>query len=128
PILLTLPRGWRQADNLSWRVSTWALRRSVLGGMLLKTMTAEERKQAGVKETGMALRVDWGGSGSGPHRAAARAGGQKGDIIVSYDGRHFDRETDVIVATLRNHQPGDMVEVTVQRNGKKNTLKLPVQN
>ena len=32
---LMLPDGWRKRDDISWRVSTWGLRRAALGGMKL---------------------------------------------------------------------------------------------
>jgi serine protease Do len=127
-LTLKLPAGWRHLDDLSWRASTWALRAKAQGGMLLKPLTADERKQAGLGGATMALRVEWPGGGSGPHGAATRAGVRKGDIVVAFDGRDdFRRETDVIVHALTNRQPGDLVEVILHRNGKTTKLKLPIQ-
>jgi S1-C subfamily serine protease len=96
--------------------------------MLLKPMPAAARKQAGLGEANMALRVEWPGGGSGPHGAATRAGVRKGDIVVAFDGRDdFRRETDVISYTLSSHRPGDTVEVIIHREGKKTKLKLLIQ-
>jgi S1-C subfamily serine protease len=126
-LVLTLPRGWRHLDDISWRVSTWGLRRMVLGGMILEHLTAEERKTAGVGETGMALRVKFLGN-NGPHGAAMRAGFLKGDVLIGFDARtDLLRETDVIAHALSNHQVGDHLPVTVLRDGKKLTLMLPMQ-
>ena len=42
------PPEWRQVDDISWRVSSWGLRRMTTGGMLLEQATAEQRQAAGV--------------------------------------------------------------------------------
>jgi serine protease Do len=127
-LTLTLPRGWRQRDDISWRASTWGLRRMVTGGMLLEAVPSQERKQAGLGEKGMALRVKWPGGGNGPHGAALRAGFRKGDILVSFDGRSdLARETDLIAHALRNRRVGEKVWVSVLREGKKRALTLPMQ-
>jgi len=58
-------------------------------------------------------------SGSG----AAKAGIQKGDILVSIAGKeiHTMKEIDNI---KKNYKAGDTVKVTVIRNGEKRTLSL----
>jgi hypothetical protein len=125
-VLLDLPKGWRQLDDISWRVSTWGLRRMVLGGMILEGLTPEERKKAGSGETGMALRVKNLGQ-SGPHGAARQAGLAQGDVIVAYDGSSdLLRETDVIAHGLQR-PIGERVAVTVLRGGKKMTFMVPMQ-
>ena len=35
-LTLALPSGWKRADDLSWRVSSWPMRRMVLGGAILE--------------------------------------------------------------------------------------------
>jgi hypothetical protein len=126
-LTLTLPKGWRQSDDISWRVTTWALRRRATGGMLLEELPADERKQAGLPETGMALRAKHVGQ-NGPHAAAQNAGFRKGDIVISFDDRtDLRRETDWLAYALTNHKPGDRVAVTVWRDGKKVELTLPMQ-
>jgi hypothetical protein len=127
-LTLTLPKGWRQRDDISWRVSSWGLRRMVTGGMILENISAEDRKKAGLPEKDMALRVKFMGSGSGPHGAAQRAGFRVGDILVGYDERtDLARETDLLALGILQHRPGDTVAVTVLREGKKMKLKLPMQ-
>jgi S1-C subfamily serine protease len=127
-LTLTLPKGWRERDDISWRVSTWGLRVMVTGGMLLETISPKERKKAGLAEKGMALRVKWPGGGNGPHGAALRAGFRQGDVLVSFDGRaDLARETDLITYALRARRPGEKVSVSVLRDGKKRDLSLPMQ-
>jgi len=48
---------WRAADDISWRASTWGLRRMALGGLTLEPLPEEERKIADVDAGDMALRV-----------------------------------------------------------------------
>jgi hypothetical protein len=127
-LTIPLPKGWRQREDISWRVSTWALRRIAAGGLLLEDLPAADRKKAGLAEAGMALRVRYLGSGAGPHGAAQRAGFRTGDVLISFDS-HTDlrRETDLLVHVLNNRKPGDGMPVTVLRGGKKIELRLPIQ-
>ena len=50
-LTLTLPKGWRQRDDISWRASTWGLRRMATGGMLLETPTPRNASKAGLPDT-----------------------------------------------------------------------------
>lgn len=59
-----------------------------------------------------------------PDSPAERAGLQKGDILVSIDGNSVDNLAD-LSAVLKGHQPGDTVEVSVQRDTE--TLRRRVQ-
>src|SRR5262249_7831907 len=98
---LTLQAGWRRRDDIAWRSTTWALRRMVTGGMLLETMPLDERTNAGLPATGMALKIKHLGE-YGPHRAAKEAGFRPSDVIIAV-GEHNDyaRETDWIAGALR---------------------------
>lgn len=127
-LTLALPPGWRQADDISWRSSTWGLRRMALGGMVLEPLPADERPLANLPTPAMALRVKMVGQGAGPHGAANRAGFKKGDVLVSFDGRDdFKRETDVLAYAVTNRMPGDKVPVTVLRDAQRVELTLPMQ-
>jgi hypothetical protein len=126
-LALALPKRWRHREDISWRASSWGLRRMAAGGMLLEELPAEARKKAGLSETGMALRVKYLGQG-GPHGAAHRAGFRQGDVITSFDERtDLRRETDFLAYALNNHKAGDQVAATVLRDGKKVNLTLPMQ-
>lgn len=127
PVAFALPKGWRQLDDIGWRASTWGLRRMATGGLLLKSLTPEERKKAELGEDAMGLRVEHVGQ-FGPHAAAQKAGFRKNDIVTAFDGRSdLAREADVIFHALQKRVPGDTVEVTVLREGKKVTITLPIQ-
>ncbi|MGL4553323.1 MAG: PDZ domain-containing protein, partial [Gemmataceae bacterium] len=113
-LTLEVPAGWRQRDDIGWRASTWALRRTALGGMLLKG------------HDGPGLVVEHVGQFA-PHDVARRAGFVKGDVILDFDGVAPKREADLIAYSLREKKPGDKVPVTVRRGGatRKLTLTLP---
>ncbi|HVK11861.1 MAG TPA: Trx7/PDZ domain-containing (seleno)protein [Gemmataceae bacterium] len=115
-VTLTLAAGWRRADNISWRSSSWGLRRTALGGLLLEDAEGDA-KGLKVKHVGQ----------YGPHATAKNAGFQVGDVIVSYDGKtDLKRETDVLAYGVTARKPGDRVPVTVVRGGKKVELTLPL--
>jgi hypothetical protein len=126
-ITLTLPKGWRQLDDISWRASVWPLRRMATGGLVLDPLPPPARKKAEIAEGKMALQVRHVGQ-FGPHAAAQKAGFRKGDIVISFDGRtDLAREADLLVFALNTRKPGDKVAVTVLRDGKKVDLTLPMQ-
>lgn len=124
---LTLPKGWRKQTDISWRVTSWQLRRMGTGGLLFEPTTAEQRQAAGVKTDGLALRVKHVGQ-YGAHAAAKRAGFRVGDIVVSFDG-HTDAWTtsQLLGYTAQNTKPGQTIPVTVMRNGKQLQMRLPMQ-
>lgn len=126
-INLELPAGWRELDNISWRASSWGLRRMATGGLLLESLSEEDQKNADLPNEPRRLRVKHVGQ-YGPHAAAKQAGFQVGDIILSFgDRNNLERETDLLVYALRNFKPGDQVPVTVLRTGKEVMLTLPMQ-
>jgi putative serine protease PepD len=57
-------------------------------------------------------------SSGGP---AQRAGIQVGDVVVAVDGQPT-AGTDAVIAAIRTHQPGQTVQVTVERNGARKTV------
>ncbi len=126
-LALELSSGWRQADDISWRVSSWGLRRMTTGGMLLKPATAEQRQGASVADGNMALFVEHVGQ-YGAHAAAKNAGVQKGDVLIAFDGRtDLVREADIFRQGMLERKPGQRVPITVSRGGKQIQLQLPMQ-
>ena len=122
-----LPKNWRQRDDISWRASSWPLRRMTTGGMVFDTLPVEEREKAGLPATSMALRVRSVGQ-FGLHATAKKAGFQPGDIIVSVGNRSdLFRESDYLAHCVNAFQAGQKVPLTFIRQGKKMTLELPMQ-
>lgn len=126
-LTIALAPGWRRAGNLSWRASSWGLRRMVTGGLLLDELDENERARTDIPKGQMALRVKHVGE-YGPHAAAKTAGFQKGDIVISYDGRtDLVRDTDLLAYGVTAHKPGDTVAAIVLRGNERVTMKLPIQ-
>ena len=124
---LDLEKNWRHRADFSWRVSTWELRRMVTGGLVLKELDDADRKSASLDGSTLALRVDHVGQ-YGEHAAGKKAGFQKNDVIVSFDGLSARQtEGDVMRHLLQNRQPGQRVPLTVLRAGSKLEMELPMQ-
>lgn len=124
-LTLALPDGWRQADDVSWRASSWGYRRMATGGMKLDVIDGD--RPAGVPKTGMALKAAHVGE-YGNHAAAKNAGFKKDDVLVAFDGRtDLLRESDVMAHVLTTKRPGAAVAVRLVRGGRELELKLPIQ-
>ena len=124
---IALAPGWRRNTDISWRVTSWPLRRMVTGGLLLEAATAEQRGIAGVDERGLALFVKHVGQ-YGAHAAAKKAGFRKGDLIVSFDGQRTQMSPSQVLAYgAQRTRPGQSIHVEVFRDGKRLTLSLPMQ-
>ena len=123
---LTLGKGWARNDDISWRATSWGLRRMTTGGMLLEPLPAADRAKAGVKDGAMALRAKHVGQ-YGEHAVAKNAGFKKDDVVVAVAGR-----TDVMTETawmtwlVNATKPGDKVPVRLLREGKTVELTLPM--
>lgn len=117
---LVLQPGWRSQDDISWRTSTWELRRRVLGGMLLRNpeQGADKQKVLEVGHVGQYA----------PHDRARQAGIKTGDRIISIGGRtDFTRETDVIWHLLQTSGDGKPYVVEVSRGGDVLKMQLTVK-
>lgn len=97
------------------------------GGMSLEPLAEEDRAGLDLDGGAMALRVKGVGKW-GAHAAAKNAGFQVNDVIVGFDGRSdLTREADLIRHAVQRRKAGDKVPVTVLRDGKPVSLKLPMQ-
>jgi serine protease Do len=124
---LTLAAGWRARGDISWRATSWDLRRMATGGLLLVPLTEDERKSAKLEENVLALRIKHAGEYN-EHAAAKNAGFRKGDVIVELDGSTAPlTESELLVAMMNGKKPGDKVPAVVLRDGKRIDLKLPIQ-
>lgn len=126
-VTLSLEKGWRQNDDISWRVTSWGLRRMTTGGMKLEPFNDVVKRPADLPATGMALRVMSVGR-YGPHATAMRTGFKQGDIITAVNGvTDLDRETDFFRYVINHAKPGERINITFLRDGKTMSLQLPVQ-
>ena len=124
---LTLEKGWRRRDNISWRATSWELRRMTTGGLVLEDLSASERRAGGLTDAELALRVKYVGQ-YGAHAAGKEAGFKQGDIIVSVDGSNGRMTESVLMAQLVNtKRVGERVPITVLREGERLEMSLPMQ-
>lgn len=124
PVTLTLKlaKGWRERDDIAWRSSTWGLRRVALGGIFLGELPDDDRARLKLPQDSTALLVKHVGQYA-PHDIAHRAGVRKGDILIGLNSRtDILRETDLIKYALQDQKPGDKLELTLLRDGKKQTI------
>ena len=126
-LALVLPPNWRRTGDISWRVSSWGLRRMSCGGLKLEPIESGERKTLGISDSAMALRVTHVGQ-YGPHAAAKKAGFQVDDVLIEVDGRHdLISESDMMVYGVTKKKPGQLASVVVLRGGQRKKLSLPMQ-
>lgn len=124
---LALSRDWRQAGDLSWRVTTWGLRRIAAGGLVLNALSPEERSERGLAQSNMALSVDRAGK-YGPHATARRAGFRENDVLVAFDGRRdLMTEQALLTYVVTSKKAGDRVQVNILRRNKPMKFTLPIQ-
>ena len=107
---LALPSGWRQSE-LSWRKSSrsypsdWGFRAAALAKF--------ERREAGLPETGLAIRV----LSIKPRGLAQALGLQKGDVITALGDDARERTLDRLRSDmLRRFAPGDEVRMRIRRD------------
>lgn len=126
-LTLRVPGKWRQAGDISWRVTSWGLRRIAAGGMNLVTLPDEDRRKHKIADGSMALLVRSAGK-YGAHATARKLGIREGDVILGFDG-HSNLMTEQALHTyvVTSRKPGDQASVKVLRGPKELTFKLPIQ-
>ena len=98
-----------------------------LGGLVLDDLADKERTKRGLANEGLALQVRHVGQ-FGAHMVAKKAGFQKGDVIVEFAGQSSRlRECDLLAHVLQKTKPGETIDVTVLRAGKRQAHRLPLQ-
>ncbi len=124
-LALTLPAGWRQKSDPTWRPMITNLRHRLAGPDGFEAVPLDARKDQGLPPAGMALRVksvtQWG-----QDRNTSFAW-KKNDAVIGVDGRNnLDTEFEFLSYLLRKN-PGQKAELTIIREAKiqKATLVLP---
>jgi len=121
---IALQAGWRSKEDIAWRASSWPLRQMGLGGIFLKELTAEERTSLGISDDQMALLVNHVGAFA-PHDRAKKAGVEKGDILIEFDGRrNLKRETDVLAYAMNEVEPGRSVPMRFRRGNEEKSVEI----
>lgn len=126
-LTLTLAKGWRQQDDISWRATSWDLRRIALGGMRLETLPEDQRRELNLPADQLALRAKWVGQYN-EHAVAKKAGFIKEDIILAIDGdRSPITESRLIARFVQTKRPGDKITMTVLRGQQRLELSFAQQ-
>ncbi len=126
-LTLNLKADWRRHTDISWRATTWDLRRMASGGLVLMDATLDERRKAKLAESDLGLRVEYVGQ-YGDHAVGKKAGFTKDDIIVRVaDQTGHMTESELFGYLLQNKMAGTRVPVTVLRAGSRVDLELPMQ-
>lgn len=119
-LAVELQDGWRNQTDFGWRVSTWDLRRMALGGM---SLIPDDSGRA----EGVALEVKGAGKYGG-HAVARKAGVKPGDKIISIGGKSDKAtEAEVIAYLLETTKKGEMISLTIKRNGKEIAITFRAQ-
>lgn len=124
---LSLPDGWRRADDISWRATSWDLRRMTLGGVQLESLPEETRVELKLPKDQLALRAKHVGQYN-EHAVAKQAGFLNGDIIVAIDGdRRPQTELSLMARLAQTKRPGDQVTFSILRGQQKFEFKFAQQ-
>jgi S1-C subfamily serine protease len=109
---LPLPKDWRRGSDISWRTTTWDLRRMAFGGMILEPAPGGDGKS-------LRLRVKHVGR-YGQHAVAMKAGVRKGDLVVAFAGWTDPMtESEMLARVLTEKPRGTRVPVVLVRGDKR---------
>ncbi len=126
-LTLMLADGWRRADDISWRASSWNLRRMATGGAVFESISPEDRDRLGLAEDKMGLRAKHVGQ-YGAHAIAKKAGLKSGDILIEFAGqRNLMTETQLLAFGLNHYRPGEKVSFIINRDGAEHSLQMTMQ-
>jgi hypothetical protein len=126
-LTLKLADGWRTGSDISWRPTSWELRRMATGGTLLEAADAAARKQLQIPGDQMALRVKHVGK-YGEHARAMNAGVKVDDILVGVDEHHdLLTESAVFAYAMQQKKPGERITFHLLRNGREVTASFVLQ-
>ncbi len=116
---IQLEPGWRSKSDISWRVTSWELRRMGTGGLVFEPVSASQKTQLKIPADKLALRVKYVGW-YGAHNVAKLAGVKLGDILVSCDGHDEHWTTTQLLGYLASkHKPGERVPMEFLRDGQR---------
>jgi S1-C subfamily serine protease len=125
-VALPLEAGWRSRGDISWRATSWALRRMVAGGLKLEELPQERRAERQLADGALALEVKHVGQFN-EHAHAKRQGFREGDVIVSIAGHDEQLRESDLFAVLVNKPVGERVPVSVLRGSERLELSLMMQ-
>ncbi len=122
---LALAKGWRRSGDFAWRF--FVHEAFYTGNLRVRDLPAAEKAPLGIAERAMALKVTRVGWPVGPPAEAKKAGFLVDDVLVEVDGQAAAwRESDFVAYAAQRKKPGEKLDITVLRGGKRLKLSLPV--
>lgn len=119
---LLLPDGWRKHD-FSWRGSMWNAPPRL--AVWLPELTGDTLTKLGLPDGDGALEARWINQDSEGGRQAYRDGLREKDIVVAVAGQPVRMNSRQFNAHLKlNYKVGDVLPLTILRDGKRQELKL----
>ncbi len=125
-VALKLAKGWRSQSDISFRPTTWELRRMVTGGLVFEELSADERERRKLTSDRLALEIKHVGQYD-QHAAGKHAGFEKGDVLIAVEGRIQRQSESQLIASLIDRPVGEKVRMKVLRGEKELDLSLPMQ-
>ena len=125
-VALKLTKGWRNQSDISFRPTTWELRRMVTGGLVFEELNADERQRRKLTSDRLALEIKHVGQYD-QHAAGKHAGFEKGDILVAVEGRTQHQTESQLIASLIDRPVGEKIRMRVLRGDKELDLTVPMQ-
>ena len=129
-LAITLNDKWRKSSDISWRTTTQELRLVALGGMVLEDLPDVQRQHTGIGASEMGLKVGSVNRGGrrGGETNAAKAGIQRGDIIIAFgDKTQRLTESGIIGYVLQERSEAKALPIVVLRNGKQMAFELSLE-
>jgi S1-C subfamily serine protease len=125
-VTLHLDAQWRQRCDISWRVTTWDLRRMATGGLVLEDLSDAERNARDLPADSLALRVTHVGQ-YGDHAVGKRAGFAIDDVIVAAGDLSQRMSEGQFMRAVLLKPPGSRLPIQVLRGERTMQLELLLQ-
>jgi serine protease Do len=126
-LTLTLADGWRKSGDNTWRPAMSPLR-MWLAGFRSQSLTAQQRKDAGLAEDVPALRLEFMAPEAIKERnpSPAKLGTKVGDVLIEVDGQKefLQNEGWLLAYLVQKKKPGDTVKLTVLRGGQRKEFEV----
>jgi serine protease Do len=124
PVSVALPQGWREQCEISFRATTWDLRRMASGGILLEDLPDDQRRARGLSNGQLALRAKHVGQ-YGEHATAKNAGFVKEDLIIGVNDRKDRMTESQFLGYVLDQPKGSKLQLRVLRGQREMTMTFP---
>ncbi len=123
---LKLSDGWKKTD-ISWRGSLWSVPPKLR--IWMPPLGAKNRQKHSIAPEEQAFLIKWINTGEKAGQAARKIGLRQGDIVVGLAGKPLPAKLTPSQFNARiklNYEVGEVLPLTVLRNGKRLDFELPL--